>query len=167
MCYFSSVASPSAGFHLYCPLGLHEVLSFRVLCILCQDLLAFSCLGWQNSWDPDWFTSKHESHFPLAALKILSLFYLLGHVMMMCLGVGLLSFCIFGILSASCLWFSFSFIRFGKLSVVISFKRLCTPLVCTSEPSSTPANLRSGLLMLSGLSSRWCKIIMDLVDQFT
>ena len=76
--------------------------------------------------------------FPLAAFRILSLYLILGNLVMMRLCVFLFGLNFFGTLWASWTsWKSISFTRLGKFSFIIcsnKFSMFC----CCSSPSGTP-----------------------------
>ena len=72
--------------------------------------------------------------FPLSAFKILSLFLILGNLMMMCLGVFLFRSNFFGTLWAS--WTSWKSISYARL--VKFFFIICSSKVSISCSSSSP-----------------------------
>nr|KAF6387751.1 hypothetical protein mMyoMyo1_008189 [Myotis myotis] len=83
----------------------------------------------------------------LAVFKILSLSFALGILIMMCLGVVLFGFLLFGVLCASWTCKSISFTRWGKFSVIISSNRFS--ISCSLSSSGTPIILMLVRLKLS------------------
>ena len=85
-----------------------------------------------------WEVLHRKLSFSLAAFRILSLYLILGNLMMMCFGVFLFGSNFFGILWASWTsWESISFTRLGKLSFIICSNKFS--IYCSSSsPSGTP-----------------------------
>nr|KAF6392633.1 hypothetical protein mPipKuh1_007822 [Pipistrellus kuhlii] len=79
--------------------------------------------------------------------KILSLSFAFGILIMMCLGVVLFGFLLFGILCASWICKTISFTRWGKFSVIISSNRFSVS--CSLSSSGTPIILMLVCLKLS------------------
>lgn len=108
-------------------------------------------LGWAISGNSNRITSKFGLPFFSFSFKILSSFCVVDCPIMMCLGKDVSSSYLFGVLNASCIWISTSFLSFGKLSDIILLKILCISLVCFLV-LSTQKSLGFGLLMLSPIS---------------
>ena len=71
--------------------------------------------------------------FPLASFRIFSLSFILGNLMMMCLGVFLFRSSFFGTLWASWTsWNSISFVKLGKFSFVICSNKFSIYCSCSS-----------------------------------
>jgi hypothetical protein len=81
--------------------------------------------------------------FSLTAFNILSLFSVLVVLMIICCGEVLFWSSLFGVLVDSCTWMGKTFLRFGKLFVIILLNVLHIPLTYTSSPSM-PMILRFG-----------------------
>ena len=93
---------------------------------------------WRNQLIALWaLLCRLTVSFPLAAFRILSLFLILGNLMMMCLGVFLFGSYFFGTLWASWTsWKSSSFTRLGKFSFIICSNKFS--ISCSySSPSGT------------------------------
>ena len=67
---------------------------------------------------------------------------------MICLGVDLFRFILFGIPCASCTWMCVSFFRFGEISDIISSNTFST-LLSLSSPSGIPIVCRLACFILS------------------
>ena len=74
-------------------------------------------------------------HFSLAAFNNFSLIF--DSLIMMCLGVFLLGFILYGTLRASWTWVAISFPMLGKFSTIISSNIFSGPF-SLSSPSGTP-----------------------------
>ena len=101
-----------------------------------QPLLACK-VSFEKSGDSILGTPLQVS-FSLAAFQILSLSFILGNLMMMCLGVFLSRSIFFGTLQASWTsWKSISLARLGKFSFIIYSNKF--PISCSSSsPSGNP-----------------------------
>ena len=104
--------------------------------ISCQSLLACKVSFWEISWQ--FYGHSFVGNWLLfsCSFKLLPLSLIFGIVIMMCRGVGLFGFILFGTLSASWTCMSTSFTTLGKFSVIIFSNRFS--ISCSLPPSSTP-----------------------------
>ena len=95
----------------------------------------------RNQWTALWELFRVSNCFSLAPFKILSLYLTFGILIMMCLGVGLFGFILFGILCAFWTYMSVSFTRLEKFSIIIIFSNKFSIICSVSFSSSIPMML--------------------------
>ena len=103
--------------------------------------------------------------FSLAAFNILSFYLVFGSLIIMCLGVFLLGFILYGTLCASWTWLTISFSRLGKFSTIISSK-VFLYLFFFSSSSGTSIFQMLMYLILSQRSLRLSSVLFILFTLF-
>ena len=98
----------------------------------CHSLLACKVSAEKSAYNVMGVFLHVTSCFSLTVFKILSLSLVFAILIIMCLGVDLFGFILFGTLCASSTWMSVSFSRLGKFSAIISSDKFSAPFSVSS-----------------------------------